>query len=128
MGDRCHDPEEYYEACDDVCFCPPRGSKWTNADIGNLSPIEGNETHSETTLVTEQLVDDDVLWSDPAHPGEVAERLEKITWEEVPTKTPEPDVCEESPTRETRTGAHTSIYLGMQSIEERAVNQIRGPD
>ena len=127
MNDRREDPEEHDEACDDVCLCPPRGSERTE-DIGNLGPIEGKEAHSEPTLVTEELVDDDVFWSNPAYPGEVTESLEKITRKEVPRNTTEPDICEEPSARETPAGAHASIGLSMQSVEECTVNQVQGPN
>lgn len=127
MDNRRRDPEEGNEACDDVCLCPPWGSKRA-ADEGNLRPIEGNEAHSETGLVTEELVDDNVVRNNPAHPGEVAERLEKIAWDEVPTKATEPDVYEESATRESATVAYTSINSSVQSVEERAGNQVHRPD
>ena len=127
MKDRREDPEEHDEARKDVCLCPPRRSERTD-DIGNLGPIEGKEAHSEPTLVTEELVDDDVFWSNPAYPGEVTESLEKITRKEVPRNTTEPDICEEPSARETPTGTHASIGSSMQSVEECAVNQIRRPN
>lgn len=127
MEDWREDPEEDNETSNDICLRPPWGSKWTE-NVGDLRPIKGDETHSQTALITKHLVYDDVVWDDPAYPGEVAESLEKITWEKVPAQATDPNICEESATRETSMISHARICLGVQSIKERAVNQVGGPD
>jgi hypothetical protein len=49
-----------------------------------LGPVEGDKTHSHAVDIPEHLVDWDIIWHDPCHPGEVTEGLEKVSREEVP--------------------------------------------
>jgi len=77
------EPEEEHESSSDVCLSPPRTGKGT-ANVGDLSPVECNQAHAQSMLITEQLVDDDVFRRNPADPGKVTEGLEKVAREEVP--------------------------------------------
>src|ERR1700753_2364618 len=48
------------------------------------SPIEGNETHTQASVVAEELIDNNVVRCDPANPVEDAEGSEQISREPVP--------------------------------------------
>jgi hypothetical protein len=60
-------PVEENDGEANVGSCPP----WTEkrgAVVGDLTPVEGYETHIEAMSNTEQLIDLDIIRSDPADP------------------------------------------------------------
>ena len=62
--------EEPVEKCDTearVGRSPPRGREW-GGDKGDLTPVEGENTHSKTMGSPKKLVDLGVVWSYPANP------------------------------------------------------------
>lgn len=78
--------------------------------------------------ITEQLIDGNVVGSNPAYPREVAESLEQVPGEKIPYGRCRESIEEETLSAETTPITNTSICLGVQSVEERAGDQIRGPD
>jgi len=58
-------------------FSPPWSCEW-RSDIRNLSPIEGDEAHSQAMNSTEQLTDSWAVWLNPNDPAEVTESGEEI--------------------------------------------------
>ena len=77
---------------------------------------------------TEHLVEGDVVWCDPADPGEVAESLEEIPWDNVPRSRSEEAVEEEPLTAYTAAVTNTGIGLCVEGVEESASNQVGRPD
>lgn len=63
--------------------------------------------------VSKHLVHWNIVRSDPADPGEVAESLEDVSWEEVPYSGSEERVEEEAFAAETTTVTNTSICLSV---------------
>jgi hypothetical protein len=61
-------PVEEDEGEANVCSNPPRDDEGRAIDGGDLTPVEGYETHSQALTNTEQLVDLDIVGSNPAHP------------------------------------------------------------
>ena len=51
----------------DVSNSPPRSGQW-RSDVCNLGPIEGDQGHTQPGDDTEELVDNNVLGSNPANP------------------------------------------------------------
>lgn len=82
----------------------------------------------QTAAVSEHLVDNDVVRNNPAHPVEERERLEDVSGEEIPTRRGKETVEEEPFTANTTTVSDTGVLLLMESIEQRASDQIRRPD
>ena len=63
--------------------------------------------------VAKHLIDRNVVWDDPADPGEVAEGLEEVSGEEVPDSRAQECIKEEAFTADTTTVTDTSICLCM---------------
>lgn len=119
--------EEEHEANSNVGDRPPRSSQ-RRSDVSDLSPIEGNDRHSETGSIPEELVDDDIVGSNPTYPAEYAKSGEKIPWEKVPQTGANEAYREESFSRNTASTTHTSVMLTMECVEEGTSDQIGGPD
>ena len=66
-----------------VCSRPPWVDEWRGIEGSNLTPVEGHETHAEAMSNTEQLVDLDIVRSDPAYPRKVGESREEVRRKEV---------------------------------------------
>ena len=79
-------------------------------------------------LTNPQLVDYDVVRSDPAHPVEERERLEYVSGKEVPARRGEESVEEESLAAYTSAITHASIVLGVQSVEQRTCYKVCRPN
>ena len=120
-------PEEEHEPDRDVRRGPPRRREG-RADVRDLRPVEGDERHPEAGVVPEQLVDHDVVRRDPAHPVEVAERLEDVAGEEEPDEGAEEGVEEEPLARDASAVPDPSVLLRVQRVEERTGHQICRPD
>ena len=141
---------ELTEKCDkakrDVGLRPPRCCQ-RRADVRNLRPVKGDERHSQAAIVAEQVVDGNVLWSDPAYPVEKAERyvvrlsasgvlrpraaphtLEQVAGYEIPAERAEEGEEEEPLSREATTLADSCVLLGMQRVEQRACHKVRWPN
>ena len=82
----------------------------------------------QATAVPEQLVDDNVVRDDPAHPVEERERLEDVAGEEVPTCRREETVEEEPLATDTTAVTDTGVDLRVQRVEECTGDQVRRPD
>jgi hypothetical protein len=77
--------EEPVEKCDgdaNIGRNPPRDVK-SGADEGNLTPVEGESTHSQTMGDPKELVDLGIVWSYPANPRKGRESGEEIGRQEV---------------------------------------------
>ena len=64
--------KEEYEANCDICFSPPRSGE-RRANVCDLRPVESNQRHAQTRVISKQLVHDNIVWSNPANPIEVAQ-------------------------------------------------------
>jgi hypothetical protein len=61
-------PEEKHNTEASVGCSPPREGK-RGADVGGyLTPVEGEETHTQAMRDTKQVIDLDILGRDPADP------------------------------------------------------------
>ena len=79
-GDK--EPVEKHDSDTDVGCDPPRDGKG-RSDVGDLTPIEGEETHGHAMGHAKQLVDSRIIGCYPAHPREVRECGEKIGGQEI---------------------------------------------
>ena len=70
----------------------------------------------------------DIIWRNPAHPAEHAQRLENVSREEIPTCACGEAVEEEAFTRDTAAITHSGVDLGVECVEEGAVDEVGGPD
>ena len=61
---------------------PPRDGKRRYA-IGDLAPVEGEDTHGHALPNPKQLVNLDIVGSNPADPGEARESSEEIGGQEI---------------------------------------------
>ena len=127
VEDRGEHPEEPHEAGGDVRGRPPRGREG-RADVRDLGPVEGDEGHAQAREVSEQLVDDEVVGRNPADPVEVAEGLEDVAREEVPEERAGERIDEETFTGDTPMSSNTSVLLGVEGVEQRAIDQIHWPN
>jgi hypothetical protein len=116
MKDWCKEPEEEDETNENVGFSPPWSRKG-RPDICNLSPIKCDQAHTHSVDVTKHLVDRDIVWSNPAHPGEVTECLEQITRYEIPDGGCQKDIEEESLAANTTSVTHAGVCLRMKRVE-----------
>lgn len=91
------------------------------ANVGDHTPIKREETHAKTCLITKELVDDDVVWSNPACPVEYRERGEDIPGEPVPYEAANHGVYEESLARHVSRILFTIV--SVKGVKQRAVNQ-----
>ena len=118
--------EKDHSRCD-VRLGPP-GCSERGADIRDLTPVKRDDRHSEPGHCAEELIGDDIVWSDPADPVEVRQRLERIPRKPVPAERAEECVSEEPLAGDTAARAHACILLRVQSVEERARHKVGGPD
>jgi hypothetical protein len=63
------------------------------------------------------LVEWNIVRCNPAHPGEVAESGEEITWDKVPKSRKEKGVDEEPFSTDPSMGPYPAVVLGMKSVE-----------
>ena len=61
---------------------PPRSSQ-RGVGEGDLTPIEGEDTHGQTMTDPKELVDLGIVWSYPANPRKARESGKEIGWQEV---------------------------------------------
>ena len=111
----------------DIRLSPP-GCSERRADIRNLTPVERDDGHSKARHGAEELVDNDVVRSDPTDPVEVRQRLERISRQPVPAERAEECVGKEPLAGDTAARAHACILLRVQGVEERAGDEIGGPN
>ena len=83
---------------------------------------------SNSTLFNRSVSTYDIVMSDPAYPGEHGERLEKVTWDEVPGSGTEETDGEKTFTAYTTAVSNTSVNLRVQRVEQSAGHQVCGPD
>ena len=77
--------KEPVEKCDSearVGCSPPRGYQ-RGAGVGDLTPVEGENTHGQTMGDPKELVDLGIVWSHPAKPRKARESGEEIGRQEV---------------------------------------------
>lgn len=72
-----NDPVAQDEAYTDVYDSPPWDDQ-RGTYPGDLRPIEGEDTHTETSVDTEEIIEGWVIWSDPADPGEVRQTSKEV--------------------------------------------------
>ena len=82
----------------------------------------------QTAAVAEELVDDDVVWHDPADPVEEGEGLEDVAGDEVPAGGAGEGDEEELLAAHAPAAAHAGVDLLVERVEEGARHQVRGPD
>ena len=61
------EPVEKHDGDPRVCRSPPRCGK-RGASEGDLTPVEGKNTHGQTMADPKELVDLRIVWSYPANP------------------------------------------------------------
>jgi hypothetical protein len=83
VENREDNPVEEYDGEASINSSPPWAEEWRGIEGSNLTPIEGYDTHAEAMNNTEQLVDLDIIRSDPAYPRKVGESREKVRGKEV---------------------------------------------
>jgi len=67
IKDRNHDPVEDDKSSEDVNLSPP----WDHERASNpcdLRPVKRNDTHSQTGIHPEELIERYILWGDPTNP------------------------------------------------------------
>jgi len=74
------------------------GKEWVNQRTGEITgndgPVKSDGDDSEAGNTTEDLVDNDIVWCNPAGEGEKAQELGNPAWEPVPDKAADKDVQE----------------------------------
>lgn len=88
----------------------------------------GDGTPYQAARVPEQLVHDDIVRDDPAHPVEVRERGEDVVGEPIPAERTDEHVEEEAFAADACARADAGVLLLVEGVEERAGDQVRGPD
>ena len=72
-----NDPVENNDGEANVSCGPPRGKKRRTV-VGNLTPIECEDTHGHAMCNSEQLIDHTIVGSNPADPGKCRESGKEI--------------------------------------------------
>jgi hypothetical protein len=62
---------------------PPRDDEGRAIEGGDLTPVESYETHWQALINTKQLVDLDIVRSNPAHPWKLGKCGEEVRGQEV---------------------------------------------
>ena len=75
------DPEKEDNTNQGVSNRVPWGDKWTLQSRCNLRPVESNRDQTDTSCNTKELIDNDIVWSNPSHKRKVTETLEDHTRE-----------------------------------------------
>ena len=77
--------EEPVEKCDTEALvgCSPPGVYQWGSDVGDLTPVEGENSHGQTVADPKKLVDLGIVWSYPANPRKARESGEEIRRKEV---------------------------------------------
>ena len=102
-----------------------RNDKWA-ANEGDHAPVESQEAHTKSSLVSEQLIDNNVIGSNPADPIKDTKSGKNISGEPEPDKTAKHDEKEE-----TLSGHVLCLALPVafvQCVEERRVDECSRPD
>ena len=76
------DPVENDDGEANVSCDPPRSGK-RRTGVGDLAPVECEDTHGHAVCDAEQLIDHTIVGSHPAYPGEARESGEEIGRQEV---------------------------------------------
>ena len=76
------DPVENDDGEANVSCDPPRSGK-RRTGVGDLTPVECENTHGHAVCDAEQLIDHTIVGSHPAYPGEARESGEEIGRQEV---------------------------------------------
>ena len=79
VEDRNKYPVHENETSEEVQLCPPRSYQWiwTPRDI---NPVKSQELHPQPSIHSKELVDYDIIRSDPAYQGEHRQRGEKVSY------------------------------------------------
>jgi hypothetical protein len=80
---REENPVEKHDRDTNVGSRPPWIGEGRAIGGSQLTPVEGYETHTEAMSDAKQLVDLDIVRSDPADPRKVGECCEEISGKEV---------------------------------------------
>ena len=62
---------------------------------GDHTPVESKEAHSKTSGVSEKLVNNHIVWRNPAHPVENTDNGKQVAGEPEPAETSEDNQAEE---------------------------------
>ena len=96
------------------------------ARIRDHRPVEGEEAHTKTVVVSEEGVDHLILGTDPADPGEDGKGGEEVAGEKVPEERAEKRDEEEA------FAGHVALFGAavrrVEGVEERGVDECGGPD
>ena len=76
IKDGNHDPVKDNKSSEHVNLCPPWDHKGA-PNPRNLRPVECYGAHSQTSRHSEELIDGDILWGDPANPRKHRERCKQ---------------------------------------------------
>lgn len=122
--------EEDDDTSNHVCNSKEWVDEWGGQETGYDGPVKGDWNQTKTSNTTEELVDNRVLWSDPAGKGEITEELSDPSWEEVPDERSGEDVKKPSVTSD-----GPAVGLGwvrdrvvVESVEHGGVDQGGWPD
>jgi hypothetical protein len=82
IDDRDEEPEKQHDSGADVGSSPPWDRKgW--ADVGKITPVEGEDTHGHAVRDAKHLVDLGIVGSDPADPRKGWEGRKKVSGQKV---------------------------------------------
>lgn len=68
--------EEYHNANDSVCDRVPGEHERAESKPGDLRPVKGDGDKTKSSLVSEQLIDNDIVWCNPGCERKVGQSLE----------------------------------------------------
>lgn len=130
LDTQCGDENEDKDTGDHVGNGEEWVDKWRGQETSDDGPIEGDWDETKTSDTAKNLVDNWVLWSNPAGEGEVGQELSDPSWEEIPDErsgkdVQEPPVASNGPAVGLR---WVRWRVVMESVEQGCVDQVRWPD
>lgn len=88
------------------------GDDQGTSEVRNHCPVKSDESHPQTGGVAEEIVDNDIVWGDPAHPIEPRQGSEYVAGEPVPG-----EACGSGDNEETLAGHVLLVLQGVRLVQ-----------
>ena len=102
------------------------GNNRGTTNEGDHTPVESKEAYSNTSEVSEKLVNNHIIWCNPAHPVENTESGEQVAGEPEPAETSENSQAKELLARDVLNVPLAVVFV--QCAEQSTVHERTGPD